>query len=84
MSENKIKAPTMEELFKKYPPKKSEDTGGFEFGDEDEEEAFDMVSSLLPMERKFYDESGEWIGDDEEAVDAREEQLKAEDKKYNR
>lgn len=75
LPEDKPKIPTMEELFAKYPPKTLEEIGNFEFEDEDEEEAFDMRSSMLPFERKFYNDEGEWIGDDDEAVDAREKQL---------
>ena len=81
MSERR-QMPTMAELFAKYPPKKSEDIGEVHFDSEDEEEEADLISSLLPMERPFYDEGGNWIGDDEEAVEARREQLIDDAKKY--
>lgn len=43
-----------------------------------------MISILLPMERPLYNEGGEWIGNDDNAVEERRQQLAYEDKKYGR
>lgn len=76
----KTEIPTLDSLIAKYPPSKEEIN--IHFDSEEEEEACDLISSLLPMERPFYNEEGDWIGDDDEAVEERRKVLEYQDKKY--
>ena len=64
-NKRKLVEPTMEELFKKYPPKTDEEIGEIIYPDEDEEEELDTMFPVEEWEEKFYDDEGNWIGDNE-------------------
>jgi hypothetical protein len=55
--------PSLDEIIKSNPP--SNEEINIEYEDEDEEEEMDTMFPLEPWEEKYYDDNGNWIGDQE-------------------